>query len=72
MCGSPVSFQTNPDDPIIKRVETVGRPLPHVRAKIVNEQRETVPLGTPGEILVSGYLLQKGYARSERFMLEAD
>lgn len=55
-----MSFQTNPDDPVIKRVETVGRPLPHVRAKIVNEQRETVPLGTPGEILVSGYLLQKG------------
>ncbi|KAI0714224.1 acyl-CoA synthetase [Fomitopsis betulina] len=61
MSTSPVSFQTNPDDLVIKRVETVGRPLPHVRAKIVNEQRETVPLGTPGEILVSGYLLHKGY-----------
>lgn len=59
-----MSFQTNPDDLVIKRVETVGRPLPHVRAKIVNEQRETVPLGTPGEILVSGYLLHKGYVCS--------
>jgi len=57
---SPVSFQTTPDDPIIKRVETVGKPLPHVKAKIVDHAGETVPIGSPGEILISGYLLQKG------------
>ncbi|KAH9835271.1 acyl-CoA synthetase [Rhodofomes roseus] len=62
----PVSFQTNPDDPIIKRVETVGRPLPHVKAKIVDEHKETVPVGTPGEILVSGYLVHKGYWEDEQ------
>ncbi|KZT70470.1 acetyl-CoA synthetase-like protein [Daedalea quercina L-15889] len=62
---SPVSYQTNPDDPIIKRVETVGRPLPHVKARIVNQQQEIVPVGTPGEILVSGYLLHKGYWEDE-------
>lgn len=62
MCnsGSPVSFQTTTDDPIIKRVETVGRALPHVKAKIVDTDGNIVPVGTPGEILVSGYLLQKG------------
>ncbi|TFY59061.1 hypothetical protein EVJ58_g6018 [Rhodofomes roseus] len=63
---SPVSFQTNPEDPIIKRVETVGRPLPHVKAKIVDEHKETVPVGTPGEILVSGYLVHKGYWEDEQ------
>ncbi|KAH9926743.1 uncharacterized protein B0H18DRAFT_1005361, partial [Fomitopsis serialis] len=67
----PVSFQANPDDPIIKRVETVGRPLPHVKAKIVDEHQETVPVGTPGEILVSGYLVHKGYWEDEEQSVKA-
>ncbi|OSX63486.1 hypothetical protein POSPLADRAFT_1180411 [Postia placenta MAD-698-R-SB12] len=58
---SPVSFQTTWDDPVDKRVETVGRILPHVRAKVVDVEDKIVPVGTPGEIVVSGYLLQKGY-----------
>ncbi|KAI0345202.1 acyl-CoA synthetase [Trametopsis cervina] len=58
---SPVSFQTVPSDPLIKRVETVGKVHPHVRAKIVDPSGKVVPIGTPGELLVSGYHLQKGY-----------
>ncbi|KAJ8462955.1 hypothetical protein ONZ51_g10570 [Trametes cubensis] len=58
---SPVSFQTTPDDPVIKRVETVGKILPHVKAKVVDLEGRVVPVNTPGEILVSGYLVQKGY-----------
>ena len=58
---SPVSFQTTPADPIIKRVETVGKILPNVTAKIVNRDGNIVPRGTPGEVLVKGYLVQKGY-----------
>lgn len=71
---SPVSFQTVPSDPLEKRVETVGRIHPHVKAKIIStdrthavegahegEQDDVVPIGTPGELLVSGYLLQAGY-----------
>ena len=57
---SPVSFQTTPDDPIMKRVETVGRVRPHVKAKIVDPEGNIVPIETPGELLVSGYLVQKG------------
>lgn len=57
---SPVSFQTMYDDPIEKRVETVGTVQPHVKAKIVDPSGNVVPLGTPGEICVAGYLLQKG------------
>lgn len=57
---SPVSFQSTPADPVIKRVETVGKIQPHVRAKIVDTRGEIVPVGTPGEIVVAGYLLQKG------------
>lgn len=58
---SPVSFQTTTDDPLLKRVETVGRVQPHVKAKLVDEEGNTVPVGTPGEVCIAGYLLQKGY-----------
>lgn len=57
---SPVSFQTTPADPILKRVETVGRVQPHVKAKVVDLEGNIVPIGTPGEVHIAGYLLQKG------------
>ncbi|KAJ3783271.1 acetyl-CoA synthetase-like protein [Lentinula aff. detonsa] len=62
---SPVSFQTTPSDPIIKRVETVGKVLPHVKAKITDPKGNIVPVGVPGEVCVSGYLVQKGYWNDE-------
>ncbi|KAJ7057840.1 hypothetical protein C8F01DRAFT_1371920 [Mycena amicta] len=62
---SPVSFQTTPADPILKRVETVGRVQPHVKAKLVDPEGNVVPVGTPGEICIAGYLLQKGYWEDE-------
>lgn len=57
---SPVSFQTTPDDPIEKRTETVGKVQPHVKAKLIDTDGNIVPIGTPGEICISGYLVQKG------------
>ncbi|KAF9482709.1 acetyl-CoA synthetase-like protein [Pholiota conissans] len=62
---SPVSFQTTPDDPIIKRVETVGKVQPHVKAKIIDADGRIVDVGKPGEICIAGYLLQKGYWEDE-------
>ncbi|KAF9068901.1 hypothetical protein BDP27DRAFT_1326471 [Rhodocollybia butyracea] len=62
---SPVSFQTTPADPLINRVETVGKILPHVKAKIIDPQGKIVPVGTPGQVCVAGYLLQKGYWNDE-------
>ncbi|KAF9226330.1 acetyl-CoA synthetase-like protein [Gyrodon lividus] len=61
----PVSFQTTPADQVTKRVETVGKVQPHVRAKIINSEGKIVPVGTPGELCVTGYLLQKGYWEDE-------
>ena len=58
---SPVSFQTTPADSITHRVETVGKVRPHVMARVVDLAGNIVPVNTPGELLVSGYLLQKGY-----------
>lgn len=58
--GSPVSFQTTPADSLLQRTETVGKVQPHVKAKLINPEGDVVPIGTPGEICVSGYLVQKG------------
>ncbi|KAG1737418.1 acetyl-CoA synthetase-like protein [Suillus lakei] len=62
---SPVSFQTTPADSIIKRVETVGRVQPHVKAKIIDGDGNVVPVGMPGELCIAGYLVQKGYWKDE-------
>lgn len=57
---SPVSFQTTPADSLLQRTETVGKVQPHVKAKLVDPEGKVVPIGTPGEICVAGYLVQKG------------
>src|SRR5262249_6911928 len=47
---SPVSFQSGVDDPLEKRVTTVGRIQPHVEVKIVDAQGRIVPVGAKGEL----------------------
>ncbi len=58
---SPVSFQSNLDDPLEKRVSSVGRIHPHVEVKIVDEAGQTVPVDTQGELLTRGYSVMQGY-----------
>lgn len=58
---SPVSFASSVDDPLQLRVETVGRVLPHLEARIVDEAGETVSAGLAGEICVRGYSVMIGY-----------
>lgn len=58
---SPVSFQSNVDDPLEKRVSSVGRIHPHVDVKIVDENGKTVPVGEQGELLTRGYSIMLGY-----------
>jgi fatty-acyl-CoA synthase len=59
---SPVSTQTQTDDPIDKRVGTVGRVHPHVEVKIV-DPATGVTLGRdqPGELCTRGYSVMLGY-----------
>ena len=45
---SPVSFQSFVDDPIEKRVTTVGRVHPHLEVKIVDADGAVVPVGESG------------------------
>jgi fatty-acyl-CoA synthase len=58
---SPVSFQSSVDDPIERRVSTVGRVLPHIQVKIIDPQGRVVPRGTQGELCTRGYSVMKGY-----------
>jgi fatty-acyl-CoA synthase len=58
---SPVSFQSSIDDPLERRVSTVGRVMPHLEVKIVDSEGRTVPVGQPGELCTRGYSVMKGY-----------
>ncbi|MBL8333875.1 MAG: AMP-binding protein [Rubrivivax sp.] len=58
---SPVSFQSGTDDPLEQRVSTVGRVLPHLEVKIVDDEGRIVPVGRRGELCTRGYSVMKGY-----------
>lgn len=60
---SPVSAMTTTDDPIEKRINTVGRLLPHVEAKVVDpfNHDRILDVGERGELAVHGYLVMKEY-----------
>jgi fatty-acyl-CoA synthase len=58
---SPVSFQSAVDDPLERRVSTVGRIHPHVEVKIVDLEGRIVPRGERGELCTRGYSIMLGY-----------
>jgi fatty-acyl-CoA synthase len=62
---SPVSFQSSVDDPIERRVTTIGRVLPHIEVKIVDENDNIVPCGETGELCTKGYSVMPGYWNDE-------
>jgi fatty-acyl-CoA synthase len=76
ICGmtetSPVSTQTSPEDPIDRRVETVGRVHPHLEIKIVDpETGATVVRGTAGEQCTRGYSVMRGYWEDQQATRDA-
>lgn len=59
---SPVSLQSTTDDPLEKRVSTVGRVHPHIELKIIDPATgEIVPRGMSGELCTRGYSVMLGY-----------
>ena len=58
---SPVSFQSATDDPLERRVSTVGRIHPHVEVKVVDLDGKVVPRGERGELCTRGYSIMLGY-----------
>jgi fatty-acyl-CoA synthase len=69
---SPVSTQCTTDDPLERRVSTVGRVHPHVEIKIVDPPTgEVVARGTPGELCSRGYMVMRGYWNNEEASRQA-
>jgi fatty-acyl-CoA synthase len=58
---SPVNHMTLADDPIEKRVESVGRAGPHLEVKLVDSRGQVVPVGERGDICTRGYAVMRGY-----------
>jgi fatty-acyl-CoA synthase len=58
---SPISFQSDTDDPLTRRVTTVGRIQPHAECKVVDEDGRTLAINQQGELLTRGYLVMQGY-----------
>jgi fatty-acyl-CoA synthase len=68
---SPVSFQSATDDPLEKRVATVGRVQPHLECKVVDADGGVVPVGATGELCTRGYSVMLGYWEDEPRTREA-
>jgi fatty-acyl-CoA synthase len=66
-----VSFQSSTDDPLDKRVTTVGRVQPHLEAKIIGVDGNVVPVGEKGELCTRGYSVMRGYWGDEERTTDA-
>ncbi len=63
---SPVSAQTLANDPLEKRVATVGRVHPHVEIKVIDPATgKIVPVGQEGELCTRGYSVMLKYWKNE-------
>lgn len=70
--ASPVITQTRTDDPIERRVSTVGRSLPNVEVRIVDPATgEGVAPGEVGELCTRGYHIMEGYYKMPEKTREA-
>jgi fatty-acyl-CoA synthase len=58
---SPLSFQSRTDDPVERRVATVGRVHPHVEVKIVDANGKVARIGAVGELCTRGYGVMRAY-----------
>jgi len=58
---SPVSFQTGLDDPLERRVGSIGRVQPHLECKVIDPAGDVVRVGQAGELCTRGYSVMLGY-----------
>jgi len=58
---SPVSFQSSTNDPLERRVATVGRIQPHLEVKVIDADGRIARRGLPGELCTRGYSVMLGY-----------
>jgi len=58
---SPINNMTLPNDSLERRTETVGRAVPWVEIKVIDDADRVVPVGEKGEICTRGYSVMQGY-----------
>ncbi len=71
--ASPGMTQTMYNEPSIKKkCETVGKAMPGIEVKIVDQKTgEDLPPGKPGEVVCRGYNIMKGYYKMEEATADA-
>jgi fatty-acyl-CoA synthase len=70
--ASPLTCMTAPDDPVERRVDSVGKVVWHQELKIVDPATgKTVPRGVQGEICFRGYNVMAGYDNHPEATAEA-
>jgi fatty-acyl-CoA synthase len=63
---SPISTMTAHDDPMHRRVGSVGRVQPHCEIKIVDTSGAVLPRGSAGELCTRGYSVMLGYWNDDK------
>ena len=58
---SPVSVRSFVDDPVEKRVTTVGHIHQHLEAKVIDGEGAIIRVGEPGELRIRGNSVMRGY-----------
>jgi len=61
---SPIATGVRYSDPVEKRKTTVGRPLPGIEVRLVDDNNETVPVGATGEVCCRGPNVMMGYLKN--------
>jgi fatty-acyl-CoA synthase len=62
--AGPIITANRLDDPLEKRLTTVGRPLPGLEAHILDDDNKPVEQGDVGEIVARGVNIMKGYFKN--------
>ncbi|KAH8173958.1 AMP-binding enzyme domain-containing protein [Sarocladium implicatum] len=68
---SPISFMTLPSDSLDRKLSSIGRPIPHVGAKVIDSKGHVLHRGQRGELCTTGFGLQKGYLNNPEKTSEA-
>jgi len=58
---SPINHMTLPGDSLLKRTQTVGRAVPWIEIRLVDDNGMVVAIGEKGEICTRGYSVMRGY-----------
>ncbi|KAH7127887.1 hypothetical protein B0J13DRAFT_588608 [Dactylonectria estremocensis] len=62
---SPITFFTDVEDSLDRRLNSIGRIIPHAMGKVINSSGNILPRGQRGELCTAGFGLQKGYWRNQ-------